>query len=241
MIEIQNLSSGQEDFFFIKIEEKGINILVDGGKSGTRSNQILKDLSEKKQRIDYIVLTHIDRDHIQGLLKILKSEYKDICEDAIIVYNKFTEGIISYKQAEEFENLIKGHEVIVSYQEYQDNTGGIRFFGVEQRKKLCHTDGIYFTFLSPSRERVEQLYSYYEYYKKNDATKSDNSKIVNRSSIMFILEYKGAAILMTGDGTLSDIIPHINTLSEDRLVQPIKEFQVIKLPHHGSQDRKSVV
>ena len=88
-MKIKNLSKGQEDFFIITIEKEEkeekqeINILVDGGKSGSRC--VKETIESGVKKIDYIVLTHIDSDHIQGLLMLLK-KYENY-NDTIIIYN----------------------------------------------------------------------------------------------------------------------------------------------------------
>ena len=234
-MKIKNLSKGQEDFFIITIEKEEmqeINILVDGGKSGSRC--VKETIESGVKKIDYIVLTHIDSDHIQGLLMLLK-KYENY-NDTIIIYNKFINGLISYRQAEKFEKLIEKKEIIVSYKEYQDNSGMINFLSVNQRKKLVlDNKKVYFTFLSPDQDKVKNLYDYYSYYIEKGKKRTDDAEIVNRSSIMFILEYQKKSILMTGDGYISDILQSIEQLADPKeTVQPIIHFDLIKLPHQGS-------
>lgn len=238
-MKIRNLSNGQEDMFLLTIDRmkdtnlSDINILVDSGRSGNRCLNAIEKLNITK--LDYIVLTHIDNDHIKGLIAILKNYA--MFNETVIVYNKFVNGLISYHQAETFEKLIRKNEVVVSYKEYQDNSGEITFLSVSQRRKLMYEDDnkVYFTFLSPDRNKVQNLYDYYEYYKRNGKKRSDDAEIVNRSSIMFILEYHKHAILMTGDGYIADIIFNIKQLADASYTRyPIDRLDLIKLSHHGS-------
>lgn len=238
MIEFYNLSKKQEDAFVIKIKRDSdeIVLLVDGGQN----SGYIDDLKKLEiNRIDYIVLTHIDQDHIKGFIKLLEQNF--CCDDATIVYNKFVNGLISYKQAERFEELIKNKSVIVSYLDYQEaKSDDIIFLSVEQRKKLVKDDDeIYFTFLGPSKKEVEHLYSAYEYYIEHKRKKkiSNDAVIVNKSSIMFMLEYNKNTILMLGDGFISDVNSKLQILTDSiKTYCCIEKISLLKIPHHGSEE-----
>lgn len=237
MIRITNLSEGQEDCFLLQVCKKNslkVNILVDGGRSKIRCMNMLERC--EFDQLDYAILTHIDSDHIQGLIGIFESSSEKY-RDTIIVYNKFINGMISYRQAENFEKIINKREIIVSYKEYQTNTGEISFMSVCQRKKLRkEKDKIYITFLAPSKEAIENLIDAYRVCKEFKKNKTNNAEIVNGSSIMFLLEYENSAILMLGDGYISDIISSMKLLANaEDTYEPIKEINLIKLSHHGSE------
>lgn len=233
---IKNLSSGQEDMFLITIKDgdRETRILVDGGNSKTRIKERMNEGTINE--LEYVVLTHIDGDHIRGLLELFKNNNK--YRDTEIIYNKFVNGMISYKQAEEFEKMIGDHNIIVSYKEYQDSSNGIKFLSVDQRLKLKNNDSdIYLTFLWPPKETVAKLQEDYEYCKRNKITSSkDTAEIVNRSSIMFMLEHNQKRILMLGDGYIEDIIGSIKELTDkENCLKPIEKADLIKIPHHGSE------
>lgn len=67
------------DCFLIKIKEKtGIkNIIIDGGK-GELCHKELKDefikIEENEQRVDLLIVTHIDDDHIAGIIKLYEDK-----------------------------------------------------------------------------------------------------------------------------------------------------------------------
>ena len=141
MIEFINFSKGQEDFLLVKFigdNKVEINILFDGGINSEKCIEHIRDNVDGK--LDYIVLTHIDQDHIKGLLKLYTEEednnLKSKLKDTVFVYNRFVNGIVSYNQAEAFEKMIQGREIICSYKEYQDNSGNAIFLSAEQRRKL---------------------------------------------------------------------------------------------------------
>ena len=231
MITIYNFSEGQEDIFCISIgEQEKTNLLVDGGNGNI--DFITKMEECKIKELHYVLLTHIDQDHI----KLFKN--KENYEGVTVIYNKFINGLISYDQAKQFEELTERFHNIVSYREYQDSVGSIIFLSTGQREKLEKEEGkIYITFLSPNKEKVQKLYEYYGYYKSRNKPKACNGKIVNQSSIIFILEYNDYVVLMTGDGYIEDIIEDIKDLSDtNKTNNPIEKFDIIKIPHHGSED-----
>ncbi len=253
MIEFYNFSKGQEDFFLIKLinsKKKGkevINIIFDGGNSAVRCQKMIEE--QINEPIDYIVVTHIDQDHMRGLLKLfvdgVGKNLKDKLKDTIIVYNKFIKSDISYNQAEKFEAQIEGCEVICSYRDYQYNSGKAIFLSVEQRLMYgtMEKDKPYITFLWPTKsEEIKNLYEGYKYYKEHKKNLSNNACIVNKSSIMCLIEYEEFCILMTGDGFLRDIKkPLKDLMDEQKIVCPIcdEHNRLFKLPHHGSEENNS--
>jgi hypothetical protein len=235
VITIYNFSEGQEDVFCISIgEQEKTNLLVDGGNGNI--DFITKMEEFGIEELHYVLLTHIDQDHIKGLIKLFKN--KENYEGITVIYNKFINGVISYDQAKQFEELTERFHNIVSYREYQDSVGSIIFLSTGQREKLEKEEGkIYITFLAPNKEKVQKLYEYYDYYKSKNKPKAGNGKIVNQSSIIFILEYNDYVVLMTGDGYIEDIIEDIRDLSDtNKTNNPIEKFDIIKIPHHGSED-----
>lgn len=69
------------DFFWIRFGRKGEplhNILIDGGRSSNKFDfaQILKLIYQEKGSIDALFLTHMDGDHIYGMLHGLQQAYK---------------------------------------------------------------------------------------------------------------------------------------------------------------------
>lgn len=244
MIEFNNFSKGQEDFFLVKFIDDNkveINMLFDGGISSKKCLEHIKD--DVNRKVDYIILTHIDQDHIKGLLKLYTEEednnLKSKLKDTVFVYNRFVNGIVSYNQAEAFEKMIQGREIICSYKEYQDNSGNAIFLSAEQRRKLPKKEKnqIYITFLSPTdRKEIEPLYDYYQQYKEKNKNPSGNAYVVNKSSIMCLVEYEETLLLMAGDGYFKDILPTFKILTGSQTICPISMNALIKISHHGSSD-----
>jgi len=51
-------------------------ILIDGGTSGTKSDirELIEALPEDQRKFELVVVTHVDRDHIEGILALLEEE-----------------------------------------------------------------------------------------------------------------------------------------------------------------------
>jgi len=58
----------------ILITTDKFNILIDGGMSRTYY-RILRDKLEELEQIDLVILTHIDEDHIAGLIELFDGKY----------------------------------------------------------------------------------------------------------------------------------------------------------------------
>ena len=62
---------GQGDAIFIK-SPKGFNILIDGGPNQSVIGYLSKDISFYSRKIDLLILTHPQADHMTGLLEVVK-------------------------------------------------------------------------------------------------------------------------------------------------------------------------
>ena len=125
----------------------------------------------------------------------------------------------------------------IGYHQY--NLITLRLVLKHLRKKLSKKEKnqIYITFLWPSnRKEIELLYDYYQLYKEKDKNPSGNAYMVNRSSIMCIVEYEETLLLMAGDGYFKDILPSIRILTGSQTICPISQNALIKIPHHGSTE-----
>jgi len=91
-IRFEFLRAGKGDCILISIDEGTYtekNILIDGGVSKTYDNSThgigtLKSKLRRIKSLDLVVLTHIDDDHICGLIQLLKDDehvgkVKELC------------------------------------------------------------------------------------------------------------------------------------------------------------------
>lgn len=245
MVRIRNVGTNHGDCFFIEIEN-GINksiIMVDGRRGDQKSLGKIKQMISSYESISYLIVTHIDNDHINGILKIYSLPRTDpvrqAFSDTIILYNYVTKPVISYSQAQEFEKFIQHNTVVPtikkSYTEYFSCC--LKILTAEQRKELDPIEQDDFanyavlTLLNPRKEGVEQVYKdYIKHPKKSTA------RLVNKNSIVFMLEYGKHIALFTGDCYMQDITDQIDQLKNMNREGEYRKIDIIKMPHHGSKE-----
>lgn len=97
-LEVSFFDVGQGDAIFIETP-KGHQILIDGGPSSAILEKLAKETPFWDRTIDLIILTHPERDHLLGLIEVLK-RYK--------VENIFWTGIVrDTPEYKKWESLIK--------------------------------------------------------------------------------------------------------------------------------------
>ena len=243
-------------------EGKEINILIDGGTKSTFEYSLKKEIQGLKY-IDLIILTHIDSDHIGGLIKF----FNNSIIDKIIVKNiwvNFPNIIeipsgekISFGQAKTLEDLIKEKMPKTIINNYIHSENGAIIF-----------EGLRITIISPSKEILKKLYDSWpkikELENKLDENKIKISKdsdfinnkkplselniipfkpdksiindLINASSIAIILECQDLKLLLLADSRPEIIEKYLieNYSAEEKL-----KVDYVKVSHHGSKNNTS--
>ncbi len=244
MIKITNFDVGQADCILIHFEkgEKGknnyqyFNLLVDGGyKSSDIASKLWTCLED--ETIQGIVVTHVDRDHISGILGMVSDRMEKI-KDAFLLFNKYDENLISYSEAKELaeqfqkkfsSNIqIKSYEQSFSLELMEKINCNEKFLNVEimslgQRRKCPGIDAekVIITVLGPSIERITR-------FMRNWHSDKRDPKTTNEASVVLLLEFDGKAILMSGDGEYSEIRGALSKITN------IEKIDVMKAAHHGA-------
>lgn len=251
------------DCFIVKTFDKQqneFNILIDGGTAKTFEEVLKKEL-KKISLIDIVVLTHIDSDHIAGLIKFVKHAFFKPSQIGKYWFNskniKFISkgDNISSGQAKTFEELLIDKGDIKEKWEEEITVGN----------KPMLPEGINIEIISPSREILDNLYLKWpdlssEYIKKikdisifstikpsqidrgrleDLALLDDNpdkdiiGDIINSSSIAFILKTFDMSILFLGDAHphLIEQVLSAKYSTENKLV-----VDYVKISHHGSKN-----
>jgi len=252
---LQALSGDSLLLSYIGNDNKEHNILVDGGMPDTfkRLQRVIDDEDNDNKNeietIDYIFLTHIDRDHIGGILKLLDSSYASKVEKVFFnsghmihqqesSFISETDGINLIKQINNSDGLNANREEITISTEYD-------FFGLEisflsptyealnifnELTSLPEIDED--SFISESEEEREDLDLFQLSQKKFYEKKLENDH-ANGVSLAMLVKYQGISILLLGDAKDSVLIPVLKYkkyTKRDKL-----KVNYMKLSHHGSK------
>jgi beta-lactamase superfamily II metal-dependent hydrolase len=238
---IKNLSVEQADCFLILLENiKGdsCNILVDGNREGKNSVSIqnMKKEIDKLNKLDYIIVTHVDNDHIGGILSLIQEYSTRKCNqllDTTIIYNFITKDTISYSQAKTFEDLVNDRQVIQSFKEtYEKKHCLLKIFNISERRiattiYVNRDKNAYLTFITPDKTGIDAVIKDYKAI-KNKIKTTPNGSLINKNSISFLLEFGGSSILFLGDTYWKDVEPIVDSIKN------LENINLIKVPHHGA-------
>ncbi len=238
-------------------------LLIDGGtKVSMHQNIEVLRKSYSKHKNNYILLTHIDNDHINGIIYLFER-----CED---IYQKVN-GVI-FNTSEDLKSFIADDEkdppsICISC----ENDG---YTGYSEGKQLEHilaelnisvysnivsgTDlsinGIDIKILSPSiksfkgyQSWIEEQEEAYTGIEASDYSQSIEELIINPfkedasptnlSSISILIDYKDKKILLLGDSVPSDIVVSLVDLGYSKDTK--LNLDILKVSHHGSKHNTS--
>lgn len=125
-LEVNFFDVGQGDSIFIETPHRQ-QILIDGGPSSVILEKLKKEMPFWDRTIDFVILTHPEKDHITGLLDVLK-RYK--VEN--ILWTGVARDTAEYR---EWEKLIKEE--------------GAKIFIAQASQKLSFSEKLSFLVLSP--------------------------------------------------------------------------------------------
>jgi beta-lactamase superfamily II metal-dependent hydrolase len=258
-------------------EGRNRNILIDGGTKNAYETRLsprkvrdgdlklaVAEIREAGEKIDLLILTHVDDDHIGGILKWFEKDSEAI---SLVERVWFNSGklISEYFQAEENdENLLP---LRVSNRRYTGIKQGITFEnlieenGIWDRTIIKETDtlellGFKFTILSPDADKLSKLLfkwkkeapSSFTSKRASDYSKTllelvetdkfeEDAAIHNGSSIAFFLEDGSKRFLFLGDAHPSCVAASLKKLGFSN-ENPLKA-DLVKVSHHGSKGNTS--
>lgn len=271
MINLKSLPAHDGDCFIIQYgEEKKafFNILVDGGRGQQVVRQLLCEteiINDKNENIDLLILTHIDADHIQGILKLFSnSSFNKNCIKKVLfnsrtlLSQKFDIRVVKDEQLE----IVQAKDIISfkqgeSLEAYLDDLNIEKMKIVDSYSDPIEINNAVITILTPDEESLRKLYVNWDKEFQNEEVDNpisgmntdydtylgdiiknkfqEDRAIVNGSSISFILEYDGKRILMLADAHPSSVKDKIEELYGKDEVN----FDLVKISHHGSKANTS--
>ena len=241
------------------------HILVDGGFKGTYT-----DIRTKLARLGQdgplrlLVLSHVDLDHVRGLLAMLQDPERPINFDDVW-FNGF-----DHLQDESIETFGAQHGELMTTLLVQNHMPWNRAFdgrSVEVgRPNIDLGDDATVTILSPDRTALEALVDrWVEECRKHglipgvdpvEPTPSglepmgtidiealaaspfaQDSSVTNRTTIAFLLEHSGSNLLLTGDAHPDQLVQSLKPLA--LLAGGRLKLDAMLVPHHGSRSNLS--
>ena len=275
---IRLLAASYGDSILVSHSSEGrtFNLLIDGGPaktfgigSGRRRHGPLRitldGIKEKNQCVDLVILTHIDSDHIQGLIRAFKT--KGYLSDlAKRVWLNASSNISDYlNEAEIPENAIPfstGDSPETSISEGKTFEQVLSDLDCWRREIIVAgeviTEGPFkFTILSPTDKNLRKLHRIWpderfsadtagernDYHQSisellESDTFSEDRSPANGSSIAFILEVEQKKILFLGDSYACTIVESLEKLGHTKENKLAVDY--VKLSHHGSHSNTSV-
>lgn len=264
--EIKILKAYHGDCILIKthdLMEKEFNILIDGGTASTFDYSLSTELKQINT-IDLLVLTHIDSDHIAGLIRFIKNslfnniDIKKYWINAPNLFKIVSGSKISYNQGKSFEELI--------IEKGEPKTKWEDIIQIGNEFEL--SNGIEAVVLSPSEEILNQLYENWPKLagevkdnlsnvliaggaksqidngvlenlakEPNVPVKSLENDIFNSSSIAILLKLIDCSILLLGDSRPEIVMNSLKKLGKS--IENKLSVDFVKISHHGSKNNTS--
>lgn len=270
--------NGDAILITFKDKEEVRNILIDGGmpatyvqkgKNGKLEYGELKEtvdrIRENNEKIDLLILTHVDDDHIGGVLKWFEkdkeahkiigkvwfnsgrliSEYfneQEIAENLLEIPDEST--LTSIGQGVKFEDYIEKNEIwdrsIVVALEY------FEYLGVKFKILSPSSDKLKLLLGKWGKEKPESLdtsadkndyeLTLVEHISK-DKFKEDPA-VHNGSSITFVMTFEKKNFVFLADSHPSVVVDSLKTFGYSR-EKPLNA-ELVKISHHGSKANNSV-
>jgi len=244
-------------------------MLVDGGPPDTWPvlKRRLERLPGEDRRLDLVVVTHIDSDHIGGIIPLFVEGVRGLAIDEVWFNGQqhlpdergHSRSVV---EGESLTVALTGSVAGSSSFAWNTTTSGaaIATSGEGEFLEIPVPDGPLITVLSPTPKRLAILRSRWvteriracrgesdetpvppqplakltNLEELTEPTAPRDMKAPNGSSIAFLLEYRGASCLLTGDAFGNVLGAGLYGLAKHRGVDAIT-VDVFKLPHHGSK------
>ncbi|WP_417537881.1 ComEC/Rec2 family competence protein [Marinomonas sp.] len=252
--------------------EDGIsrNILVDGGtintyrranRSGALKSELVK-IKSQGNKIDLLILTHIDDDHIAGILAGFKQNelLNELTQE--VWFNSGKLIFAHFGKQPDNSNFVRTSPNTDNDSNLTSISQGVTFESILENKAIWHQElilegqeierfGATFSILSPTEGKLRKLLVKWKKETSSNLTSAsdtdysksfvellendefkEDKSIHNGSSIAFIFEYQSQRIMLLGDAHDHVVV---DTLKQFFAKGVTNQFDFVKLSHHGSQ------
>jgi ribonuclease BN (tRNA processing enzyme) len=262
MMSFRSFPANKGDSFLLSWGDAGTPhyLLIDAGIPGTY--RFIRPEIKKIASLDAIILTHVDYDHIGGLLKLIEDE--DLELRGYTVYMN-SPGLALAPDADGRVGI--GHGVQLDALLKRKGIRTLPLFTDIHVSKLVSLNGLSLELLSPTMqilERLLQTWKAEEVFRQHMANNANDGKVsrpgreklsfgsilqagesippwendlINASSIAFTASYEDICLLFLGDANpeiVFDQLIRMGYSAENRL-----RVDLCKLSHHGSQTSTS--
>lgn len=259
---IRSFTAGKGDSFLLSWERDGSphRLLIDAGLPGTY--RFIRDELIKFPVLDGIIATHIDMDHIGGLLRMVEDDKNGINEYTLYMNTPSLalipggDGNVGYKHGTLLNATLAKKGIFANAMHEgmnEDNTvtiAGLRFQILSPNSTILNelsakwkADDIYNQYQIAQRtngrvgKRDKKMPSYEEILASKEETFRWEHDIINASSIAFISFYENLSMLFLSDANpeiVYEALIRLGYSTENRL-----RLDFCKLSHHGSKHNTS--
>lgn len=262
---------------YLDADEVHRNILIDGGPSQTYQRKskkgkpeygelygLISELKAKELKIDLLILTHVDDDHIDGILSWINSDplAHEIIGKVWFNSGKAISAHLAIAENQELEiplHIVTGYNT--SIKQGADftrwlNDNNLTDDTVIFAGRSIELGVLKFEFLSPDTDKLTKLLALWKKKDSNYNTSAEyadysetlkeslkkdvfeeDERVANGSSIAFILTYDQDKYLFLGDSHPGVVLKQLDSLGFNaNNPLPVK---FVKISHHGSKKNSS--
>ena len=268
MLRIEMLPAEHGDCLWIEYgnKNKPYRILIDGGTELTYASlsDKIRSLDENDRKFELLIITHIDADHIAGVLKLIESSSLLRITFSDVWFNGYRH--LPGTELEEF-GPVQGEKLstMLVGKQLPWNKAFAKKAVTNLMPSVTLPGGMKLTLISPAVNELEKLKPVWVKACREadiDPTHLKQATPIvppglegmgpinvdtlaatpfisddsesNGSSIAILAEYDGCAALLAGDAHPSGLLKGIESVCNARQVSKLK-LDAFKLPHHGSK------
>jgi beta-lactamase superfamily II metal-dependent hydrolase len=191
-IRFEFFEAGCGDSILVSTDE-GTNILIDGGVKDTYFYSLedkFEEFKNEDKKLDLVILSHYDDDHIAGLLELLDVEKRDIFKDEDYdplikeVWSNSFEGAEWFDKVSRYDTTSAGqNDTFTQFmQDIKHKVDYKDYISINYEKVLEKND-IQFILLSPDNTKVKDLYRQENDNTSGEITTQTYSKDADKSMV----------------------------------------------------------